>query len=248
MENMDMVLPELLATEWEGWFELAKAGTYQWVCFSVIDMWTQTESFEWNEKQVKKIRIGFEFADDDDNIKTIFKEFSVSFGSKAKLRQYIDAWNGWNTPMTNEEAKGFNVFTLLNKEATINIVVKKSKNNKEYNDIWGLSPRIKKIELHERKAKTHYLSLNEKFYNQETYDSQPQFIREKIELSPEFKKLFGITDIEEANAEFEKELETAEKGKTIEEIQQATAEAKANSDEVEESEAKKIFTSTETME
>jgi hypothetical protein len=44
--------------------------------------------------------------------------------------------NGGNTPMTDEQAKTFNVFTLLNKEVSINVINKKSKSsNKEYADI-----------------------------------------------------------------------------------------------------------------
>lgn len=248
MENTDLVMPELLATE--GWseYELPPAGTFQGVCFSIIDLWTQIEEFEGNKKEAKKIRIGFEFADDDDNIHTIYKEFTLSFGWKSKLRQFIDAWNWWQTTMTNEEAKWFNVFTLLNKEATLNVVRKKSKNGKEYADIGWLSPRMKKIALHERKQKTFYLYLDEKYFNNEVYENQPQFIRDKIDQSPEAKKLFGIEDVEKTNDEFEKELEQAQtKWKSIEEVEAWVQKAKQQS-EVSEDEAKQVFATTETME
>jgi hypothetical protein len=81
--------------------------------------------------------------------------------------------NGGNTPMTNEQAKTFNVYTLLNKECTINLVIKKSAKGSEYADIDGLAQRIKKIALHERKAKTSFLHLSEKYYNPELFETLP---------------------------------------------------------------------------
>lgn len=245
MENevMDLVLPELNASE-GGWdYVLPPSGTWQAVIFSIIDLGTQKEEFQWVEKDMHKIRIGFEFADDDDKVHTVFKEFGLSFNSKSKLRKFVDGMNGGNTPMTNEQAKTFNVYTLLNKETTINLIIKKSAKWSEYADIDSLSQRIKKIAIHERKAKTNFLHLSEQHFNQEVFDSQPQFVREKIEASPEYAKLFGIENVAQANAEFEKELKQAETGKSIEQVESSVAQAKEASVD----EAKEIFGTTENM-
>lgn len=205
--DLDLELPELLATEWEWGFELPPAWTFQGVCYSIIDMWTQEWEYQWNPIVNKKIRVGFEFADDEDKIHTIFKEFTLSFGWKSKLRQFIDSWNWGETKMTNEEAKGFNVYTLLGKEATINVVRKKSAKWTEYADIGGLSPRIKKIELHERKNKNSFLHLSEKYFNADVFDKLPNFLKDQIQNSPEYKALYWITDIDEQEKEIAKEIE-----------------------------------------
>lgn len=204
--DLDLELPELLATEWEWGFELPPAWTFQWVCYSIIDMWTQKWEYQGSEIISKKVRIGFEFSDDDDKIHTIHKEFTLSFGWKSKLRQFIDAWNWWETKMTNEEAKWFNVYTLLNKETTINIVRKKSAKWTEYADIGWLSPRIKKIELHTRKNKNFFIHLSEKFFNEEAFETLPNFIKEKVQESPEYKALYWIVDLEDQETEIQKQI------------------------------------------
>lgn len=245
MENMDLVMPTLNASE-GGWdYVLAPSGTWQAVIFSVIDLGTQKEEYQGVKKEAHKIRIWFEFADDYDKIHTIYKELSLSFNSKSKLRQFVDGMNWGTTPMTDEQAKTFNVYTLLWKEATINVVHLKSKStDNPYSDIASLSPRIKKIALHERKAKNTYLHLSEQFFNQDVFDSQPQFVREKIEQSPEAKKLFGSESVEEANEQFEKELEQAQQWKTIAQVEQSVAQARQ---EVQKEELNEIFGTTENM-
>lgn len=240
---MDLVLPELNASE-GGWdYVLPPSGTWQAVIYSIIDCGTQEEEYQWEKKTAHKIRIWFEFADDDDKIHTVHKEFALSFNGKSKLRKFVDGMNGGNTPMTNEQAKTFNVYTLLNKECTINLVIKKSTKWSEYADIDSLSQRIKKIALHERKNKTSFLHLSEKYFNQELFDSLPWFVREKIELSPEYAKLFWIENVAQANEEFEKELAQAQTGKTPEQVESSVAQAKEASVE----EAKNIFNTTENM-
>jgi hypothetical protein len=133
---------------------------------------------------------------------------------------------------------------LLNKEVSINVINKKSKSsNKEYADIAWLSQRIKKIPLHERKAKTSFLHLSEKYYNPELFETLPWFVREKIEQSPEWQKLHGVENVAEANAEFESELAQAETGKTINQVESSVAQAK----EVSTQEAQEVFGTTENM-
>lgn len=247
MENMDLEIPELNAGEW-GWdYVLPPSGTWQAVIYSIIDLWTLKEEFQWVEKDVHKIRIWFEFSDDDDNVHSVFKEFALSFNNKSKLRKFVD-WMNWGmTPMTNEQAKTFNVYTLLNKECSINLVIKKSAKWSEYADIDWLSQRIKKIALHERKNPVSWLHLSEKYFNEEVYKIQPQFVKDKIDSSPEAKKIFWVDEIEKANDEFEKELNKPTQWKTISEVEASTEKFRQQSQEISEDEAKQVFTSTEWM-
>ena len=149
--------------------------------------------------------------------------------------------------MTNEQAKTFNVYTLLNKECSINLVIKKSAKWSEYADIDWLSQRIKKIALHERKNPVSWLHLSEKYFNEEVYKMQPQFVKDKIDSSPEAKKIFWVDNIEKANEEFEKELNKPTQWRTIEDVENSVAKAKQES-EASEDDAKQIFSSTESME
>lgn len=211
MENNDLVpldMPELLATEW-GWdYELPPAWTWQWVCYSVIDMWTQEWEYQWSTIISKKIRIGFEFADDEDKIHTIHKEFTLSFGWKSKLKQFIDAWNWWMTPMTNEQAKWFNVYSLLSRECSLNVVHKKSKTkNTDYADIGWLSPRIKKIALHERKNANMWLHLSKQYFNEDVFELLPQFLKDNIQKSPEYLAIYDLTPLAIQEAELHREAQ-----------------------------------------
>lgn len=209
-----MDMPVLLAEETGAGYELPPAGTWQGVCYSVIDLGTQKEEFEGTIKDARKVRIGFEFSadteDEEEKIFTIHKEFTLSFGGRSKLRQYIDSWNGGQTTMTEQEAKGFNVYSLLDKEASINIVVKKSAKGKEYADIGGLSPRIKKLALHERKNENTWLHISEKHFNEEVFDKLPNFLKEKIQEGKEYRAMYGVETLSEQEVNMKKEAETKE--------------------------------------
>ena len=214
MSDITDFVPELLAVETGSDYEMPPTGLWQGVCYSVIDLWTQKETFEGETKDAHKVRIGFEFSAEinaetgEEKVFTIHKEFTLSFGGRSKLRQFIDSWNGGETKMTNEEAKGFNVFSLLGKEVSLNIVEKTSAKNKKYVDISSLSPRIKKIALHTREKENTYLLLNEKYFNEETFDKLPNFIKEKIQLSPEYKKMYWIETLDEQESNMKEEAKT----------------------------------------
>ena len=214
MEDTIMDMPVLLAEETGAGYELPPAGTWQGVCYSVIDLGTQKEEFEGTIKDAHKVRIGFEFSadteDEEEKIFTIHKEFTLSFGGRSKLRQFIDAWNGGETTMTEQEAKGFNVYSLLGKEASVNIVRKKSAKGKEYADIGGLSPRIKKLALHERKNENTWLHLSDKYFNEEVFDKLPNFVKEKIQEGKEYRAMYGLETLSEQEVNMKKEAETKE--------------------------------------
>ena len=210
-----MDMPVLLAEETGAGYELPPKGMWQGICYSIIDLGTNYWEYQWKPTVQKKFRIGFEFSADteteQDKIFTIHKELTLSFWETSKLRELIDSWNGWQTTMTDQEVKWFNVYSLLGKEASINVVYKKSKTSwKDYADIAALAPRISKIPLHTRVNQNTWLHISEKYFNQEVFDALPRFLQEKIEVSHEYRKMFGIETLAEQEVNMKKEAETKE--------------------------------------
>ena len=92
----------------------------------------------------------------------------------------------------------------------MNIVRKKSAKGKEYADIGGLSPRIKKLALHERKNENVWLHVSEKYFSDEVFEKLPNFIKDRIQESKEYKAIYGIETLAEQEVNMKKEAETKE--------------------------------------
>ena len=107
--------------------------------------------------------------------RTINKEYSFSLHEKSTLRKDLQAWRG--VPFKNEELKGFDLTTVLNKACQLQIILEE-KNNKEYNNIAGIMSLPKGMKV-EGLADTYFFDMT----NAETwvnYCRVPNWIKDKI--------------------------------------------------------------------
>jgi hypothetical protein len=118
----------------------------------------------------------------------ISKEFTLSMHEKASLRKFLESWRGKG--FTEEEAKSFDVTKLLGAACMISIL-HKVKDGKTYAEISSVSAIPKGMVCPP--------SINENFefnydpFDQDKFLSLPEWLRKKMETTPEYKKAIGFT-------------------------------------------------------
>ncbi len=173
--------------------EIIEAGSYPATCYSMIEMGTNEEVFQGETKMVNKVRITFELPTElvtfneerGPQPRVISKEFSLSMHEKSNLRAFLESWRGKS--FTENEASAFDVTKLLGVPCLLSITHKTAKNGNTYANITGISLIPKGMEVPEMVNDKQVLSFDD--FNEELFSSLPDFIKEKIEMSEEYKSL-----------------------------------------------------------
>lgn len=111
-----------------------EAGTFTARLASLIDLGTQTSTYEGETKATKKVLLSFEITDaenrrSDGSPHTISKRFTASLHAKAGLRKFLESWRG--RPFTPEELAGFDLKNVLGLSCFVG-VVHETKGDKTY--------------------------------------------------------------------------------------------------------------------
>lgn len=165
-------------------------GTYVARCYQMIDLGTQTETFQGEKPQTKrKVRLSFEMPDEtyefekdgilEKRIRLASKEFALSMHEKATLRKFLANWRGKDFDAT--EAKKFDITKLLGVACLLAIEV----NEKGYPDIKGASKIMKGQQAPSQVNSSKVLTFSD--WDEDLFLAQPEFVRKKIEESPEYK-------------------------------------------------------------
>lgn len=186
---------EIYATNASKPRELIQAGNYMARCYQMLEIGTTTETIEGKTVRLKKIRIGWELPTETKEFKegegqkpyVINEEYTLSMNEKATLRKMLASWRGKD--FTEEEATRFNVTKLLGVACQLNIIHKPSKKDpsRVYEKIATVSPLMKGIECPAQINKTMVLSYSE--FDSALFESLPDFIKDKIKSSEEFKAM-----------------------------------------------------------
>ena len=171
--------------------ELIPAGNYIARCYQMIEIGTVKEIILGKEKILPKVRIGWELPtelkvfkeENGEQPLVISKEFTLSMADKANLRIALKSWRGKD--FTEEEAKSFDITKLLSVPCMLNIIHKPSKDGtKTYEEISGITPMPKGVVCPVQINKTFVLSYDE--FNEAKFNSLPDFIKNKMQVSMEF--------------------------------------------------------------
>ena len=108
-----------------GTYTPPEAGTFTARCVGLIDLGTQTSTYEGESKAAHKLLLQFELCDPDNRRAdgtphTVSKRFTASLHPKAALRGVLEAWRG--RPFSPEELRGFDLKTLLGVPCLLGIV------------------------------------------------------------------------------------------------------------------------------
>jgi hypothetical protein len=170
-----------------GDFKSVSAGIHPAICVAVIRLGTQETNYLGEKKIADKILLRFEVhsegeVTDKREPLIIGKRYTFSFHEKSALFNHAKAWQGVNAV----SAPNFNVFRLLGQPCNL-IITEDVKGDKTYANITNIMPY--KGALLTPFNKLVAFSLKPESFKQDTFDALPQWIRDIVIASPEFKAL-----------------------------------------------------------
>ncbi len=160
-------------------------------------MGTIKGEFEGKPTESYKVRVTWELPTELHTFKegepekpyVVSKEMSFSMGKKSTLRPMVEGIIG--TTLSDEEAYGFNLDSILGLPCLLSITHKEGKSG-VFVSVNTATPLIKGVQCPPQVNPTKVLSYDS--WNQEYFDTLPPFIKEKIESTPEYRKLKGLSD------------------------------------------------------
>ena len=120
-------------------FEPAPAGVHAAVCVDVVDKGMQDVTWQGETSQKHKIYVAWQIAENNEDGKPfmVFKTYTLSSHKKANLRKDIDSWFG---PLTEAEARNYEVEApLIGRTCMLNVVHNEA-NGKVYANVAGVMP------------------------------------------------------------------------------------------------------------
>jgi hypothetical protein len=187
-------------------YEPVEAGTYAARCYSMVYMGTLDESYQGQEKTLKKVRLTFELPTELKVFKeekgeqpcVLSKDFTLSMHEKSGLRKFLQNWRG--KAFTEDEAKKFDITVLLGKPCMLSVIHKTSAaNGKTYAEIAGVSTLMKGMAIAEQINPTFEFSVLD--WDTEKFEMLPQFLKDKVMKSHEYMAMSGQAMQEKINAE-----------------------------------------------
>ncbi len=178
-------------------FELAPAGTHMAVAYRVIDLGTQTSSWNGQPKRQHKILISWELPDEkmaDGRPFTIGQRYTWSMSEKAALRRDLESWRG--TPFTEKDfgQNGFDIKNIIGKACLLN-VIHAEKNGKQYANIASISRLMKGQQGPPQTANEQvYLWINNDRWEPSTYQKLSDGLKALIAQSPEYHAIVNGYD------------------------------------------------------
>jgi len=195
----------IIATTTSTQRELIPAGNYIARCYQMIEIGTVNEIIMSEQKQLKKVRIGWElptelkFFNEEKGEQpcVISKEFTLSMHEKSTLRSVLKSWRGKD--FTDEEAKSFDITKLLGIPCMINIIHKhgKSDPSKIYQEISSVTSIPKSLNVPAQINKTFVLSYDS--FDEDLFSALPDFIKDKMKGSLEYTELTQPNSINMSN-------------------------------------------------
>lgn len=158
-----------------------------------------TVSFEYGGevKELYKIRLEFEFPNETKEFKegegekpySLGMDVTLSMHEKSKLRPIVEGIIG--VALRDTEAYAFDIEELIGKECMVTVKHKEKKDgNGKYAFIDGVVPVPKGMKVPKQVNASKILNYDD--WKQEVFDELPQWIQEKIQETPEYKKKFGL--------------------------------------------------------
>ena len=175
--------------------ELIAAGNYVARCYQMVQIGTVNEVINGENKQLNKVRIGWEFPNDqkvfseEKGLQPIVfsEEYTLSLHEKSSLRKMLASWRGKDFSV--DEAKSFDITKLVGIACMVNIIHTPSKKDatKIYAKIGSVSSLPKGFTAPTQILDTFVLSYDEFDINK--FNTLPDFIKDKMKGSLEYAAL-----------------------------------------------------------
>lgn len=187
----------IIATKKEFTKDLIEEGSYIATIYSVIEMGTQLNPAFGTES--KKIRLTFELPtelkvfkeENGEQPRVISQEYSLSLSEKASLRKIVEACVPSALKLDDEGMMpDFDVENLIGKNCLITIKHKETTKGAKFQNVENVTIVPKGMQSYKQINETKVLSFDN--WNDELFNSLPEFIKDKIMVSSEYKVLKGL--------------------------------------------------------
>ena len=168
----------------------APEGNHAARAVQMIDMGTQKNKFDPSKADQRKVRISFELPDElreDGKPFIVSQKFTLTMHEKGSLRKFLQSWRG--KPFADDEAKRFNISVLLGKPCLLNIIHETKEAGKTFANIASVATLPKSMSAPAQITPTLEFSLSPDDFDQLVYESLPEFLKEEIAASPEYRAL-----------------------------------------------------------
>jgi hypothetical protein len=176
---------------------LAPAGTFPARCYQVIHLGTVLKkSAMYGDALKDQIRLSFElptktfvFSEEKgEQPYSLSQNVVLSMNSKSNLRKMVESWDG--KKMTESEAINFDFETLLGRDCLINVVHSTVGEN-TYANIASISPLPEGMKC--PKAVNKPVKFGFHPYDPDVFESLPQFLKDIIQTSDEWRMVMGLS-------------------------------------------------------
>lgn len=179
----------------ESKFTLTPSGTHIARLISIVQIGKIEVTWQGQVKNLEKIRLTFELVDElhvfeegKDAIPFIISgEFTLSMGSKTNLRPLVEGMLG--VALLDSEADAFDVEELLGKPCLLT-VKHETKGDRTYANIASAVPLMKGQVARDAYNPITLLTYNN--WSQDLFNKLPQFVKDKMMSSEQYKKKFGV--------------------------------------------------------
>jgi hypothetical protein len=177
-------------------FQKAPEGTHIARCVQMIQLGTVEKLINGKKAITNEVRLTWELPNElevFDEAKgeepfLISESYTLSTSEKANLRKVIDAWRG--KPLTEQQAKEFDITVLLGQPCMINIGYRTSKSNgKEYANITSVMALPKGTSVPDQITPTKLLSFAE--FDWDLFESLSKYVKDRIANSLEYGQLMA---------------------------------------------------------
>jgi hypothetical protein len=185
----------LFAKKPEKQFVLVPQGTHMARLYSFVHVGTLMEEYMGELKEFNKVRFTFEFPQELHTFSeekgpqpiVLSQEYNLVMGDKSKLKKLIEGMLG--KTFTEDEAYSFDVTSLLGTACLLSVVHKVSAAGNTRAEIASASPLMKGQECPPQVNPTFLLTYQN--WNQEKFESLPQFLKDKMLKSREMEEKLG---------------------------------------------------------
>jgi hypothetical protein len=178
-------------------FKPVPDGTHLGICYRVIDLGTQSTTFNGEAKQAHKVLLTWELPQelmDDGRPYMISQSYTWSMHEKATLRKSLEAWRGMAFTERDFGPNGFDIKNVLGKACTLS-VVHTSKNGNTYANISSIGKVMKGIAVPERVNPLVYLWLVPERWDAKVFSELSANLQAKIMASPQYIEMMNASNV-----------------------------------------------------
>ena len=176
-------------------FKIPPAGTYLARCIGMIEIGTVVTEFAGEERTSHRVNITWELPEEQEIFDpdkgpqpfVVSKEYNLSMHEQSALRKDLESWRGRG--YTPEEAKRLDITKLLGQPCILTVVHQPGKKDpsRMYPKIENISKLMKNQVCPPQVNPTKILCFED--FDWEVFSSLPDFLKDKIKQSEEFRQL-----------------------------------------------------------